>query len=191
MFGENQGVSDTEIVVGTQSALCVAAPALQDWMKKAGIIVRLQLQRRENLSAGKVAQACDRALCRARSAWCHRGDLLAEEPRPRRTGATPAAHTLGKYLISDKPMTEEDWIKERATVIDVTPGKWGRVPYVEHVPPDVTACTFWLKSIGGATGCHSLGWTQDRERSWQPSPKQVNVTGDPKQIGPVDVGYSP
>ena len=30
-------------------------------------------------------------------------------------------HTLGKYLISDKPMTEEEWAKERATLIDVTP----------------------------------------------------------------------
>ena len=28
-------------------------------------------------------------------------------------------HTLGKYHISDKPMSEEDWIKARA--IDVTP----------------------------------------------------------------------
>ena len=28
-------------------------------------------------------------------------------------------HTLGKYHISDKPMTEEEWIKARA--IDVTP----------------------------------------------------------------------
>jgi hypothetical protein len=27
-------------------------------------------------------------------------------------------HVLGKYLISDKPMTEEEWAKERATVID-------------------------------------------------------------------------
>jgi hypothetical protein len=30
-------------------------------------------------------------------------------------------HTLGKYLISDKPMTEDEWAKERATLIDVTP----------------------------------------------------------------------
>jgi hypothetical protein len=29
-------------------------------------------------------------------------------------------HVLGKYLISDKPMTEEEWAKERATVIDGT-----------------------------------------------------------------------
>jgi len=27
---------------------------------------------------------------------------------------------LGKYVISDRPMTEEEWTRERATVIDVT-----------------------------------------------------------------------
>jgi hypothetical protein len=27
-------------------------------------------------------------------------------------------HVLGKYLISDQPMSEEDWARERATVID-------------------------------------------------------------------------
>ena len=27
-------------------------------------------------------------------------------------------HSMGKYVISDKPMSEEQWIKERATVID-------------------------------------------------------------------------
>jgi hypothetical protein len=27
-------------------------------------------------------------------------------------------HVLGRYLISDKPMTEEEWARERATVID-------------------------------------------------------------------------
>ena len=31
-------------------------------------------------------------------------------------------HVLGKYIISDRPMTEEEWIRERgATVIDATP----------------------------------------------------------------------
>jgi hypothetical protein len=30
-------------------------------------------------------------------------------------------HVLGKYIISDKPMTEEQWARERATVIDVEP----------------------------------------------------------------------
>jgi hypothetical protein len=28
---------------------------------------------------------------------------------------------LCKYIISDRPMTEEEWTKERATLIDVTP----------------------------------------------------------------------
>ena len=32
-------------------------------------------------------------------------------------------HVLGKYIISDRPMTEDEWIRERATVIDVTPEK--------------------------------------------------------------------
>jgi len=32
-------------------------------------------------------------------------------------------HVLGKYIISEKPMTEEEWMRERATVIDVTPEK--------------------------------------------------------------------
>jgi hypothetical protein len=27
-------------------------------------------------------------------------------------------HVLGKYIISDKPMTEEQWARERATVIE-------------------------------------------------------------------------
>jgi hypothetical protein len=29
-------------------------------------------------------------------------------------------HVMGKYIISDKPMTEEQWARERATVIDET-----------------------------------------------------------------------
>ena len=32
-------------------------------------------------------------------------------------------HAIGKYIISDRPMTEEEWIRERAVVIDVTPEK--------------------------------------------------------------------
>jgi hypothetical protein len=32
-------------------------------------------------------------------------------------------HVLGKYIISDQPMAEEQWIRERATTIDVTPEK--------------------------------------------------------------------
>jgi hypothetical protein len=30
-------------------------------------------------------------------------------------------HALGKYIISDQPMTEEQWARERATVIDAEP----------------------------------------------------------------------
>jgi hypothetical protein len=30
-------------------------------------------------------------------------------------------HVLGKYIISDQPMTEEQWARERATVIDDEP----------------------------------------------------------------------
>ena len=30
-------------------------------------------------------------------------------------------HVLGKYIISDQPMTEEQWAKERADVIDAEP----------------------------------------------------------------------
>jgi hypothetical protein len=30
---------------------------------------------------------------------------------------------LGNYVISDRPMTEEEWTRERATVIDVPPEK--------------------------------------------------------------------
>jgi hypothetical protein len=33
---------------------------------------------------------------------------------------------LGKYIISDQPMTEEEWARERATVIDAEPNGNGR-----------------------------------------------------------------
>jgi hypothetical protein len=32
-------------------------------------------------------------------------------------------HVLGRYIISDRPMTEDEWVAARATVIDVTPEK--------------------------------------------------------------------
>jgi hypothetical protein len=38
-------------------------------------------------------------------------------------------HVLGKYIISDKPMSEEEWARERATVIDET---------ATELPPNVT-----------------------------------------------------
>ena len=28
---------------------------------------------------------------------------------------------MDKYIISDRPMPEEEWIRERATIVDVTP----------------------------------------------------------------------
>jgi hypothetical protein len=30
-------------------------------------------------------------------------------------------HVLGKYIISDKPMSPEDWARERADVLDAEP----------------------------------------------------------------------
>ena len=30
-------------------------------------------------------------------------------------------HAIGKYIISDQPMTEEEWARERADVLDVEP----------------------------------------------------------------------
>jgi hypothetical protein len=27
-------------------------------------------------------------------------------------------HAVGRYIISDRPMTEEEWIRERATIVD-------------------------------------------------------------------------
>jgi hypothetical protein len=32
-------------------------------------------------------------------------------------------HVLGKYVISDKPMSEDEWVAAHATVIEVTPEK--------------------------------------------------------------------
>jgi hypothetical protein len=34
-------------------------------------------------------------------------------------------HVPGKYIISDQPMTEEQWARERATVIDAEPSRFG------------------------------------------------------------------
>ena len=42
--------------------------------------------------------------------------------------------TLGKYMISDRPMTEEEWIRKRAaTVIDVTPDGSAVIPRPRHL----------------------------------------------------------
>jgi hypothetical protein len=29
--------------------------------------------------------------------------------------------SVGKYIISDRPMSAEDWIRERATIVDAEP----------------------------------------------------------------------
>jgi hypothetical protein len=38
-------------------------------------------------------------------------------------GAWQLERTLGKYVISDQPMSEEQWIRERPKTIDVTPSQ--------------------------------------------------------------------
>ena len=94
------------------AALCVAIRT-REW---------LQLRECEDLHAGRSKEAGIRALRRARAARRHRGDLLAEEPRPSSLARRVADRgPIGKYIISDKPMTEEQWIRERAKTIDVTP----------------------------------------------------------------------
>jgi hypothetical protein len=42
-------------------------------------------------------------------------------------------HVLGKYIIIDRPMTEEEWARERATVIDQKA--------VEHSIRNLTNCS--------------------------------------------------
>ena len=46
-----------------------------------------------------------------RSTACWKDDQMTQQ----------LEHSLGRYLISDTPMTEEQWAKERATVIDAEP----------------------------------------------------------------------
>jgi hypothetical protein len=43
--------------------------------------------------------------------------LKNRDPEHRRD-AWQLEHVTGKYVISDKPMTEEQWIQERAVLID-------------------------------------------------------------------------
>jgi hypothetical protein len=52
----------------------------------------------------------------------HGGHLLAEDRDPQHwRDSQQLEHVLGEYLISDKPVTEEEWARERATVIDAEP----------------------------------------------------------------------
>jgi hypothetical protein len=58
-----------------------------------------------------------RSICTACIFW-----LKDRRPQDRRD-AQQLEHVLGKYIIADRPLTEEEWTRERATVIDVTPEK--------------------------------------------------------------------
>ena len=40
-------------------------------------------------------------------------------------------HVLGKYIISDRPMSEEEWARERADVLDAEP-QFGDGPEENH-----------------------------------------------------------
>jgi hypothetical protein len=43
-------------------------------------------------------------------------------------------HVMGKYIISDQPMSPEDWARERADVIDAEPGDFGDGREENHLP---------------------------------------------------------
>jgi hypothetical protein len=50
---------------------------------------------------------------------CRAAFILLKNRDPERwRDAQQVEHALGKYIISDHPMTEEQWAAERATVID-------------------------------------------------------------------------
>ena len=67
-------------------------------------------------------ESSDGTLCGTRRARL-RGRRDAGEAAAHSRDVQQMEHVLGKYIISDKPMTEEQWIRERATLIDVTPEK--------------------------------------------------------------------
>jgi hypothetical protein len=61
-------------------------------------------------------------------------------------------HVLGKYIISDQPMTEEQWARERATAFGVAAAgrdlgihshDWSR-SYSEPIPPDLW---LWIPNL--------------------------------------------
>jgi hypothetical protein len=70
---------------------------------------------------------------------------------PHRRDSQQLEHVLGKYIISDTPMTEEQWAKERADVIDEQtnndPARFGDGREERHLesakrldPPKRSAC---------------------------------------------------
>jgi hypothetical protein len=50
-------------------------------------------------------------------------------------------HVLGKYIISDQPMSEEQWARERADVIDEEPPRFGDSREERHLRrPRIAPC---------------------------------------------------
>jgi hypothetical protein len=63
-----------------------------------------------------------RALRRARATIRRCRDLLAQEPRfGSLARAWQIEASVGKYIISDRPMSAEDWVRERVTIVDAEP----------------------------------------------------------------------
>jgi hypothetical protein len=59
-------------------------------------------------------------------------------------------HVLGKYLISDQPVTEEEWARERATVIDdepvITSSYSTTCPSLRLLRPALSTAEMWTKT---------------------------------------------
>jgi hypothetical protein len=49
--------------------------------------------------------------------------LKVAETQSSRTVVWKLDHVLGKYVIADRPMTEQEWVEAKADVIEVTPEK--------------------------------------------------------------------
>jgi hypothetical protein len=54
----------------------------------------------------------------------HAAEFWLKNRRPDRwRDVQQLEHVLGKFIISDRPMTADEWIAARATVVDETPKK--------------------------------------------------------------------
>jgi hypothetical protein len=73
-----------------------------------------------------------------------------------------------------------------------------RVPIVEHVAPDVTACTFWLKNrdsarwrdtwrIEGAVGRYVVSDKTLTEAEWIAARGAVVIDGDATEVEPKPI----
>ena len=81
--------------------------------------LREALKRGRDASDERVVESLYR---KALDRRCRRDLLLAEEPTPQRMARRAASRSgRGHYIISDRPMTEAEWIAERTKVIDATP----------------------------------------------------------------------